>query len=68
MARHAADLLSLAFGLLFSAIGLVLLTGGIGAVSMAWAGPPVAIGLGGVLLVAARSSGSRPANEPPPDA
>lgn len=55
MPRHPADLLSLVFGLLFSAIGLVLLSGGANVVSMAWIGPLVAIGLGALLLLAARS-------------
>ena len=59
MARHPADLLSLSFGLLFLAIGLVLLSGGSGALSLAWVGPLTAIALGGLLFLAARSS--RPA-------
>ncbi len=64
MPRHPADLLSLAFGLLFAAIGLVLLSGGGSAVSMAWVGPLVAIGLGALLLLAARSRHRTP-DEPP---
>lgn len=56
MSRHPADLLSLSFGLLFAAVGLVLLSGGGGALSLAWIGPLVAVSLGGVLVLAARSS------------
>ena len=67
MPRHPADLLSLSFGLLFSAAGLVLLSGGASAVSMAWLGPLVAIGLGVLLVLAARSR-RHPSDEPPPAA
>ena len=56
MTRHSADLLSLFFGLLFVAVGLVLLSGGAGALSLAWVGPLVAVGLGTVLVLAARST------------
>jgi len=56
MARHPADLLSLAFGLLFAALGLVLLSGGAGALSLAWLGPLVAVALGGLLILAGRSA------------
>lgn len=61
MSRHPADLLSLFFGLVFAAIGLLLLSGGGGALSLAWVGPLVAVALGAVLVLAARSS--RPAAE-----
>lgn len=56
MSRHHADFLSLAFGLLFVAIGLVLLSGGSGALSLEWVGPLTAIVLGALLFLAARSS------------
>lgn len=59
MSRHHADFLSLASGLLFVAIGLVLLSGGTGALSLGWVGPLTAIALGALLVLAARSS--RPA-------
>jgi hypothetical protein len=59
MARHPADLLSLVSGLIVVAFGLLLLTGGIGDVPMEWVGPAVAIGLGLLILFAAR-----PAREP----
>ena len=65
MARHPADLVSLAFGLLFAAIGLVLLSGGAGALSLAWLGPLVAVALGGLLIVAGRSARTEPGDELP---
>lgn len=64
MGRHPADLLSLAFGLLFAAIGLVLLSGDRGALSLAWVGPLTAIALGALLVLAARSTRPDP-DEPP---
>ena len=66
MRRHPADLLSLFFGLVFAAAGLLLLSGGGGALSLAWVGPLVAIALGAVLVLAARTS-QPPAEEQPPE-
>jgi hypothetical protein len=60
MSRHSADLLSMTFGLLFAAVGLVLLSGGSGTLSLAWVGPLTAIALGGLLFLAARSTRSAP--------
>ena len=54
MSRHPVDLLSLVAGLLFLGVGLVLLSGGLGGLQMEWVGAAVAIGLGLVILVAAR--------------
>ncbi len=56
MTRHRADFLSLTFGLLFAAIGLVLLSGDTDAVSLRWVGPLTAIALGALLVLAARST------------
>ena len=56
MARHPADLVSLSFGLMFVAVGLVLLSGGIYALSFEWVGPLAAIVLGAFLILVARSS------------
>jgi len=56
MRRHGFDLLSFLFGLLFVGVGLMLL-GGIparGSVSLGWIGPSVAIGLGVLVVIAAR--------------
>ena len=64
MSRHPADLLSLAFGLLIAGIGLVLLTGGETALSLAWIGPMTALALGVLLIVAARSARSAPDDQP----
>jgi hypothetical protein len=65
MARHPADLVSLAFGLLFAALGLVLLSGGAGALSLAWLGPLVAVALGGLLILAGRSARAEPDDQIP---
>ena len=54
MNRHTADLLSLVSGLFVLAFGLLLLSGGIDDVPMEWVGPMVAIGLGLLILIAAR--------------
>jgi polyferredoxin len=64
MSRHSADLLSLTFGLLFAAVGLVLLSGSGGALSLAWVGPLTAIALGALLFLAARSTRSAPDEAP----
>jgi hypothetical protein len=66
MARHPADLLSLVAGLAVLGLGLLLLTGGVGDIAMEWAGPAVAIGLGALILFAARPA--RVASEHGPDA
>jgi hypothetical protein len=67
MGRHPADFVSLAFGLLFAAVGLVLLSGDRGALSLAWVGPLTAIALGGLLFLAARSSHPEPSEPPAED-
>ena len=57
MEQHRVDALSLVFGLIFAAAGLLLLGGGptlVDRLPMAWVGPIVAIGLGVILLLAAR--------------
>jgi hypothetical protein len=51
---HPADLLSLLAGLVTLGLGLLLLSGGVGDLPMEWVGPAVAIGLGALILVAAR--------------
>jgi hypothetical protein len=65
MTRHPSDLISLVFGLLFLGIGLVLLSGVGHSVSMALLGPLMALGLGGLLVVAGLSRG-RDDRTPPP--
>lgn len=54
MTRHSADLLSLLAGLAVLALGLLLLSGGVGDLPMEWVGPAVAIALGVLIVVAAR--------------
>ncbi len=54
MARHPVDLLSFGAGLLTLAMGLLLLTGGLDGLRLEWAGPLVAIGLGVLIVLAAR--------------
>ncbi|HEX2221460.1 MAG TPA: hypothetical protein VHK06_02955 [Candidatus Limnocylindria bacterium] len=56
MSRHPTDLLSLGFGLLFAAVGLVLLTGLHDALSLTWLGPLAAILVGGIIILTARST------------
>lgn len=56
MTRHPADMLSLLAGLAVLVLGLVLLSGGVGDLPMEWVGPAVAIGLGILIVVAARSN------------
>jgi hypothetical protein len=64
--RHPADLLSLAAGLVVLGLGLLLLSGGVGDLPMEWVGPLVAIGLGALILFAARPA--REASNHEPDA
>ena len=66
MTRHPADLLSLVAGLMVLGLGLVLLSGGVGRLPMEWVGPAVAIGLGAMILFAARPG--RETSEHEPDA
>ena len=54
MARHPVDLLSFSAGVLVLALGLLLLTGGLEGLRLEWAGPVVAIGLGVLIVLAAR--------------
>jgi cytochrome c-type biogenesis protein CcmH/NrfF len=55
MRHHDVDAVSLVFGLLFTAVGLALLSGdpARGTMSLAWAGPVVAIGVGLLVVLAA---------------
>ena len=56
MTRHPADFLSLVFGLLFTGIGLVLLSGGFETLSLEWVGPLAVVALGGILILGGRSA------------
>jgi hypothetical protein len=64
--RHSADLVSLVAGLMVLGLGLALLTGGIGDLPMEWVGPMVAIGLGLLILIAARQDRPPSEDEPTP--
>ena len=68
MRRHDIDLLSFVVGLLFAGIGLALLGGSPvrGSVSLVWVGPVVAIGLGILVIIAARPRPEEPAEEESP--
>lgn len=64
MTRHPADLLSLMAGLTVLGLGLVLLTGGVRDIPLNWVGPAVAIGLGALILFAARPAREADDHEP----
>jgi hypothetical protein len=64
MTRHPADLLSLVAGLVVLGLGLLLLSGDAGDVPMEWVGPAVAIGLGALILFAARPAREASDKEP----
>lgn len=66
MNRHRADLFSLVSGLLVLGVGLVLLSGGLSNLPMEWVGPMVAIGLGVLILFAARPQRRPIEDEPAP--
>ncbi|HTE66818.1 MAG TPA: hypothetical protein VK736_11270 [Candidatus Binatia bacterium] len=66
MQRHRLDALSFAFGLVFVAVGLLLLSGGPALghnLPMEWVGPLVAIGLGAILFLAARPERAKPSRD-----
>ena len=64
MTRHPADLISLTFGLLFAAIGVLLLFGRIDDLRPDWVLPAATVILGVLLIVVARSMRSQPDDEP----
>lgn len=64
MARHPADLVSLTFGMLFAAIGVVLLLGRLDGIRLDWVIPTAIVVLGVLLIVLARSIGRKPDDEP----
>ena len=66
MTRHPADSLSLLAGLAVLALGLVLLSGGVGDLPMEWVGPVVAIGLGVLIVIAARPNRDSDEDSPAP--
>jgi len=64
MERHPADVFSLLAGLMTLGLGLLLLSGGLSDVPMEWVGPAVAIGIGLLIVVAARPSRTEFPDEP----
>jgi hypothetical protein len=69
MRRHDIDALSLVFGLLFTVVGLLLLSGDPagGTVLLPWAGPGVVIGVGLLVVLAARPPRVRAVGQQPLD-
>lgn len=67
MTRHAPDLVSLTFGMLFTALGIVLLLGQLEGVRLDWIIPAATVILGVLLVVLARSIGREPSPEPGPE-
>lgn len=68
MQRHPFDAVSFGFGALFATVGLLLLTGRAGTMAMEWVGPAVALGLGVLILIAARPRRSVVEDEAAPEA
>jgi len=69
MRHHDLDAVSLVLGLLFTAVGLALLSGdpARGTMSLAWAGPIVAIGVGLLVVLAARPRREKAIDHQPQD-
>ena len=64
MTRHAPDLVSLTFGMLFTALGIVLLLGQLDGIRLDWIIPAATVILGVLLIVLARSNGRESSPEP----
>ena len=64
--RHSPDLVSLTFGMFFTAIGILLLLGRLDGISLDWLIPVVTVVLGVLLIVLAGPIGrkSKPDDEP----
>jgi hypothetical protein len=60
MTRHSPDLISLTFGMLFAAIGILLLLGRLDGIRLDWLIPAVTVVLGVLLIVLASPIGRRP--------
>jgi multisubunit Na+/H+ antiporter MnhG subunit len=60
MTRHSPDLVSLTFGVVFAAIGVLLLFGRLDGIRLDWLIPVVAVALGVLLIVLASPVGRRP--------
>lgn len=64
MTRHPADLVSLTFGMLFVAIGFVLLLGRLDGIRLDWVLPAATV-IVGVLLISVARSARRETDDPP---
>ena len=60
LTRHSPDLVSLTFGVLFAAIGVLLLFGRLDGIRLDWLIPVVTVVLGVLLIVLASPIGRRP--------
>ena len=60
MTRHSTDLVSLTFGMLFAAIGVLLLLGRLDGIRLDWLVPAVTVVLGVLLILLASPIGRRP--------
>ena len=58
--RHSPDLVSLTFGMFFTAIGILLLLGRLDGISLDWLIPVVTVVLGVLLIVLASPIGRKP--------
>ena len=66
MIRHSPDLVSLTFGMFFTAIGILLLLGRLDGIRLDWLIPVVTVVLGVLLIVLASPIGrkAKPDDEP----
>jgi hypothetical protein len=60
MIRHSPDLVSLTFGMFFTAIGILLLLGRLDGIQLDWLIPVVAVVLGVLLIVLGSPIGRKP--------
>ena len=58
--RHSPDLVSLTFGVLFAAIGILLLFGQLDGIRLDWLIPVIVVVLGVLLIVLASPIGRKP--------
>jgi multisubunit Na+/H+ antiporter MnhG subunit len=58
--RHSPDLFSLTFGVLFAAIGILLLFGQLDGIRLDWLIPVITVVLGVLLIVLASPIGRKP--------
>ena len=60
LTRHSPDLVSLTFGMFFTAIGILLLLGRLDGIRLDWLIPVVTVVLGVLLIVLASPIGRKP--------